>query len=548
MPQGILNVPNRTLYHGDNLDFMRGLNSNSVHLVATDPPFKKGKDFHATPGSLAAGASFQDRWSWDEDVHPKWKDQIQDDWPAVWFVIEAAEMAYGQDMAAFLCWLGVRIIEMHRILRDDGSLYLHCDHTAQAYLKMLLDAVFGKQNFRNEIVWERHSSQQRGSQHRPRRFGQVFDTILFYTKSGDTRVNAYKELADEELADKFPLVDEDTGERYYDDSAHIWSSPGMGARPNLCYEWRGFTNPHPSGWRLSKSRMDEEFAKGNFVILPNGKLQRRKYQRDWVGSVMGNLWTDINPPSGRERTGYPTQKSLALLERIIKASSNEGDVVFDPFCGCATTCVAAENLGRQWIGSDIWEEAHEQVLVRLYQNGLNPGSRQSKMSLKDLAKHMEVDSQTDFWFSEYDVHLIDKPPTRTDDKHVAVPPLRIKGKHKQPLGNEDESAKWTNDRKKTYLIEETSKQLGHLTGVVCWGCGAEFRHPDYLQLDHIRPRSDGGANSVYNRALLCAPCNSTKRKGNSLTLTALRDKNKREGFMVSELETPYIPLHRLSQP
>ena len=188
------------------------------------------------------------------------------------------------------------------------------------------------------------------------------------------------------------------------------------------------------------------------------------------------------------------------------------------------------------------------MLVRLYQQGLNPGSRQAKMSLKDLAKHMEVDSQTDFWFSEYDVHLIDKPITRTDDGHVAAPPLRIKGKREQPLGNEDESAKWTNDRKKTYLIEETSKQLGHLTGVVCWGCGAEFRHPDYLQLDHIRPRSDGGANSVYNRALLCAPCNSTKRKGNSLTLTALRDKNKREGFMVSELETPYIPLHRLSQP
>ena len=130
-----------------------GLNSNSIHLVATDPPFNKGRDFHATPGSLASGARFQDRWSWDDDVHPKWKDQIQDDWPAVWFVIEAAEMAYGQDMAAFLCWLGVRIIEMHRILRDDGSLYLHCDPTASHYIKAMLDAIFEKKNFRNEIVW-----------------------------------------------------------------------------------------------------------------------------------------------------------------------------------------------------------------------------------------------------------------------------------------------------------------------------------------------------------------------------------------------------------
>ena len=488
MPQGILNVPNRTLYHGDNLDFMRGLNSNSVHLVATDPPFNKGRDFHATPGSLASGARFQDRWSWDDDVHPKWKDQIQDDWPAVWFVIEAAEMAYGQDMAAFLCWLGVRIIEMHRILRDDGSLYLHCDPTASHYIKAMLDAIFEKKNFRNEIVWCYTGP---GSPNM-RQFNRKHDTLFWYTKGEKWTFNR--------------------------DRVRI---------------------PHK---QLNTNRKGAMITK---ALLPDDRDQYLA-----KGKVPETWWPDFSPVGriARERTGYPTQKPVALSERIIKASSNPGDIVFDPFCGCATTCVAAEKLGRQWIGSDIWEEAHEQVLVRLYQQGLNPGSRQAKMSLKDLAKHMEVDSQTDFWFSEYDVHLIDKPITRTDDKHVAVPPLRIKGKHKQPLGNEDESAKWTNDRKKTYLIEETSKQLGHLTGVVCWGCGAEFRHPDYLQLDHIRPRSDGGANSVYNRALLCAPCNSTKRKGNSLTLTALRDKNKREGFMVSELETPYIPLHRLSQP
>ena len=134
-----LNFRNRTLYHGDNLDFLRGMDSETVDLVATDPPFKKGKDFHATPDSLAAGARFTDRWSWDKDVHPDWMDDIKDDWPKALAVIELAQAAYGDDMAAFLCWLGVRLMECHRLLKPTGSLYLHIDHTAHAYVKALLD-------------------------------------------------------------------------------------------------------------------------------------------------------------------------------------------------------------------------------------------------------------------------------------------------------------------------------------------------------------------------------------------------------------------------
>ena len=147
------NFANRTLYHGDNLAFLRGMNSESVHLIATDPPFNKGKDFHATPDSLAKGARFQDRWSWADDVEQVWVDQIEDDWPAVHAVIEATKTSYGQDMAAFLCFMGVRLLEMRRVLRKDGSIYLHCDPTASHYLKELMDAVFGRRNFRNEIVW-----------------------------------------------------------------------------------------------------------------------------------------------------------------------------------------------------------------------------------------------------------------------------------------------------------------------------------------------------------------------------------------------------------
>ena len=137
------NFANRTLYHGDNLDFLRGINSSTVHLIATDPPFNKGRDFHATPDSLASGAKFQDRWSWADDVEGEWIDQIQDDWPEVWQVIDAARAAWGEEMAAFLCFMGVRPIEMRRVLRDDGSLYLHCDPTTSHYVKALLDAMFG---------------------------------------------------------------------------------------------------------------------------------------------------------------------------------------------------------------------------------------------------------------------------------------------------------------------------------------------------------------------------------------------------------------------
>ncbi len=144
---------NRTLYHGDNLEFLRGMNSETVHLIATDPPFNKNRDFHATPDSLARGARFKDRWRWESDVQEEWVDSIKDDWPAVWKVIDAARDAYGDDMGAFLCWLGVRLMEMRRILRPDGSIYLHIDHTAHAYVKCLMDGIFGAKNFRNAIMW-----------------------------------------------------------------------------------------------------------------------------------------------------------------------------------------------------------------------------------------------------------------------------------------------------------------------------------------------------------------------------------------------------------
>ena len=293
------NFKNRTLYHGDNLEYLRGMNSGTVHLIATDPPFNKNKDFHATPDSLASGARFADRWSWEKDVHDEWVDSIKDDWPAVWRVIEAARVASGDDMGAFLCWLGVRLMEMHRILRDDGSIYLHIDHTAHAWVKAMMDGIFGKKMFRNEVIWS-YNSGPRGKQ-----FGKRHDTILWYSK----------------------------------DDKH---------------------------WVFNKDAVREPYSPN--INIPKSKAHY--YHPD--GKVMGDVWQIriLAQNDKKERVGYPTQKPIALYERIIKASSNAGDMVLDPFSGCATTPIAAERLGRQWVGMDIWDGAYDTVLDRLKSEGL----------------------------------------------------------------------------------------------------------------------------------------------------------------------------------
>ena len=315
-------IKNRTLFHGDNLEMLRGIDSETIHLIATDPPFNKGRDFHATPDSLAAGASFQDRWTWDDDIK-EWADQLLDDWPHVHHVIDGSRKSYGNDMGAFLCFMGVRLIEMWRVLRPDGSIYLHCDPTASHYLKELMDAIFNKKNFQNEIVWKR-SSGQKGSQHDSRKFGSEHDVILFYSKNvkryAFNMPKKQTDLTEEERIKKFPKQDSD-GRRWKDDSHHIWRTPGMGARKNLCYTWRGFKNRSIAGWRMKKKKLEEEYQKGNIEIImkPDGtkKLRRKVYEDDYAGENMGDLWTDIpNLTVDNEKVGYPTQKPVELYLRI----------------------------------------------------------------------------------------------------------------------------------------------------------------------------------------------------------------------------------------
>lgn len=479
------------------------MNSESVDLIATDPPFNKGRDFHATPDSLASGASFQDRWSWDEDVDQEWVDQITDDFPKVMNVIQGSRNSYGDDMGAFLCFMAVRLLEMNRVLREDGSMYLHCDSTAVHYLKELMDSIFGWRNFRNDIVWKRTDGAKK-SQHNPKQWGKSKDNLLYYVKSKSTAILPYRSLTKEEFDEKF--VYSDQRGRYFTKGLSIFRRPSQGPRPNLCYEWRGFSNIHPAGWCLSKERLEEEYQKGNIVILEdkkgNRKLERRKYAEDYPGLPVNDIWSDIPNLTGKdkEKTDYPTQKPLALYERIIKASSNPGDVVLDPFCGCATTPVAAERLGRQWVGIDIWDKAHGTVIDRLKKEGLAGPSG----------------DKGNWLFTLGEVYYEKEPPERTDEGEEAVPFLKTKLKVDEPKGLKMSRAKMVE-----YLLDQQ--------GWRCQGCDREFDDPRYLELDHNTPRSDGGLNHISNRILLCGPCN--KLKSNILTLSGLRKENKKLGYM-----------------
>ena len=317
---GTRNFESRTLFHGDNLPFLRGLNSGTVNLIATDPPFNKSKDFHATPDSLAAGATFHDRWSWRRDIHDDWVRSIMRDQPEVWQVIKTAKDVYGDDMGAFLCWLGVRLLEMHRVLADDGSIYLHIDHTAHAWVKCLMDAIFGKANFRNEIVWG-----YRGMPSTARRWQQKHDSLLFYTKSENYTFTVLRSAPT------------DGSVRTFASAMNRGYNLNRAKKMVTVFDWEKYQAAVDAG-TIPSDLQPKEFTGGRPPML------------DW--------WEDIRilgGPKNKERTGYPTQKPLALYERIIKASSKPGDMVLDPFAGCATTCVAAERLGRQWIGMDIWK-------------------------------------------------------------------------------------------------------------------------------------------------------------------------------------------------
>ena len=397
-----------SLYYGDNLDILREhIASDSVDLIYLDPPFNSSATynvlFKAPDGhdSHAQMEAFEDTWHWNKSAEKAFDDVMQSG------NTDAAEMLramrsflHDNDMMAYLAMMAVRLIELHRVLKPTGSLYLHCDPTASHYLKILLDAIFGKENFRNEVVWKR--SHPKG--HAFTRFATSHDVIFYYTQDVKKAIwnQVYVPHDPIEVLNQYSLQDKD-GRRYQLTSL-LNPNPD---RPNLTYDFLGVTKV----WRWTRERMQSEYEKGRIVVPRQGEgiPRYKRYLDEQEGIPVGDFWDDIELAAGNERLGYPTQKPLALLERILSASSNEGDVVLDPFCGCGTTVHAAQKLNRQWIGIDVTHLAISLIQKRL-RDAFGPIPIDVHGVPRDLDGARALATQDKYQFQWWAVSLVDAVP------------------------------------------------------------------------------------------------------------------------------------------
>ncbi len=393
-----MNFVSRTLWTGDNLDILRGMNSETVDLMYLDPPFNSNRTYSAPVGSRAAGAAFKDTWTLS-DLDVAWMGLIADEEPAIANLLNTSSLTHGKGMQSYLTMMAVRLLEMRRVLKPTGSIYLHCDPTASHYLKILMDAIWGQGNFRNELVWHFPDNFQGNV----KRFANNHNIIFFYAAAPFTFNHV-----------RIPL-----------------------------------DKPRKRGGRIWSKELGKVVPERG----PDGKPVYRTYYDKKADDVWTIGQSSVTNPQSKERVGYPTQKPLALLERIIEASSNEGDMVLDPFCGCATACVAAENLGRQWVGIDLSEKAVELVNIRL------ADTMGSLFHNRLVTARTDIPRRTD----------IDSPKNYRKNKHVLY-----------------------------------GQQEGR-----CGGCrtGFEFRH---MEVDHIIPQARGGTDHVENLQLLCGHCNRIK--------------------------------------
>jgi DNA modification methylase len=413
-----------TLYTNDNLYILNGLNSDSVDLIYLDPPFNSKRTYSAPVGTKAAGASFKDIWTW-EDVDVFCLEKLSVDYPDMVDFIKSIGKIHSKAMMSYILYMAQRLIELHRILKETGSLYLHCDPTASHYLKQLLDAIFGSNNFRNEIVWC-----YRGMPAKAKKFQSKHDIILFYRKSEKAIFN---QLFDEPTEGSLRTFASGRSKGY---------NVNLSKKMVTVFDWEKYDEA------VKNKKLPSDL---NPVEFSGGMPPMKDW---WEIKILGG-------PGNKERTGYPTQKPLAILDRIIKASCPEGGVVLDPFCGCATTCVAAQRLGRKWIGIDIEEKAIDILLERLDDGAEGKSARGI--------------------FVEKPVHttLI---PVRTD-----VEELLITKETKNDI------------KKRLFAIQEK----------LCNGCMGSFDIVN-LEIDHIVPKSKGGGDYIENYQLLCGHCNRTK--------------------------------------
>ncbi|MCY4227625.1 MAG: DNA methyltransferase [Gammaproteobacteria bacterium] len=355
------NIKNRTIFCHDNLDVLRGINSECIDLVYLDPPFNKNKKFTAPIGSSAEGAEFSDIFR-QEDVKAEWLLTIKEDQPELFHYLNGIRGVGNPYNFAYLAYMAIRLIECQRVLNETGSIYLHCDPTMSHYLKAVMDCVFGEKNFRNEVIWKRTSGHSDS-----KTMGAVHDVILVYAVSELHSCNfQHVPYSAAHIAKRYRHSDAD-GRQFADDNLTAKGLQGGGYQ----YEYKGVS----SLWRVPLDKMKMLDSENRLYFTKRGGIRIKRYLDEMKGFPVNDLWTDIAPVNSqaKEATKYPTQKPLALLKRIIKASSSEGDIVLDPFCGCATTCVAAEHLNRQWIGVDISIIAYDLVRDRLTDEAADPG-------------------------------------------------------------------------------------------------------------------------------------------------------------------------------
>ena len=582
-----LNVQTRTLAVMDNLRFLRSINNECVDLIAIDPPFAANETFTGRPKPPITPAEFdeesalaaahgaphnegigetrvKDVWEWQADVHPAWKARIEDDYPPVFKALEAVEASATENEAAYIAFMAVRLIECRRILKPTGSIYVHCDDHADSYLRMLMDAVFGNDNFQNAIAWRRS-----GGKSDSKKWGRVHDTLLYYTKSSAFTWNQQYQPLDRSYVKGAYRYDDQDGRGPYrrlpvhaagaskGASGATWAGYAPG---NHNRHWstptRGIMNQYivdndliPDWPRAYPSVLDrlDALDKAGLIVHSAGYLPEIKtYLAATKGSAAADFIEDIPMASGNENTGYATQKPLALYERIISASSNPGDVVLDIFAGCATTAVAAERLGRQWIACDWAYRSWTMLKRRFHIEGyeLEGTTNATKDALAGARKHKGYSQPLPFVSSSV-IGPLDLPDR--DDEDPAPYHHLQQAKHTASIQSASWSGRIPKDAAKRLLIERF--------GPVCWGCGFEPRRPNgtidagVLQVDHIRARNAAegakGNDELYNLALLHPTCNNTKR--NKLTLEELRDYNALNGLLWVSGKTDLIDLFEATQ-
>lgn len=412
-----------TLYYGDNLEILRRyVKDESVDLIYLDPPFNSKRDYNIffdepakdakKQSSTAQIKAFKDTWSWDADAVMTYEAIIEAPGKLA-TSLQGFRLLLGEgSMLAYLSMMAVRLQELKRVLKPKGSIYLHCDTSASHYLKVLMDTIFGRENFRAEIAWKRTSSHNDS-----KAWARVQDIILFYAGDG-FKFNPVFAEHDKSYVDKFYRHTDERG-RYRLD--HIIRSKSMKARPNLTYEYKGYTPEW--GWRTVREKLETLDKDGRIAWSSTGRPYLKRYLHEQKGVNPGTMWADIPPisPLAAEKLGYPTQKPEKLLERIILASSNEGDVVLDPFCGCGTAVSVAQQLKRDWIGIDITHLAINLIKFRL-QNTFGDEIKSSYRVVGEptvLSEAQALAKENPYQFQFWSLGLVGARPAQTEEKRGA---------------------------------------------------------------------------------------------------------------------------------